>query len=90
MNEVEVTWGNALKVWWSIVWRAILFCAIAGFVVGLIIGFVGGFMGSDREFITRLSALAGGIVSIPVGIWVVKIVLTKRYSSFRIALVAAG
>jgi hypothetical protein len=90
MNEVEVTWGHALKVWWSIFWRAVLFGAIAGFVAGFIVGVIGGVAGTDHDLIIRLSSLAGLIVSIPVWIWVVKVVLTKKYSNFRIALVTAG
>ena len=88
MNELKVTWNHALKVWWSIVWRALLFCSIAGFVAGFVVGFFGANGGVNRETITILSALAGAIVGVPVGIWVIKIVLQKRFSGFRLALIA--
>ena len=90
MNEVEVTWGRAVKVWWSVMWRAVLFGVIAGFVAGFIVGLVGGFAGADRGTITTLSGAAGAIAGIPVGIWVIKVVLTRKYSDFRIALVSGG
>jgi ABC-type dipeptide/oligopeptide/nickel transport system permease subunit len=90
MNEIEVTWGHALKVWWSFFWRAVIFCAVAGFVLGFIIGIIGGIAGADHQVITMLSGFAGVIISLPVAIWVVKIVLKKKYSNFRIALIAAG
>jgi hypothetical protein len=90
MNELEVTWGRAIKVWWSIMWRAVLFGFIAGLVAGFIVGFIGGMAGAATGTITTLSGIAGGIVAIPVGMWVIKVVLTKRYSDFRIALVAGS
>jgi hypothetical protein len=40
--------------------------------------------------ITTLSGIAGGVAGIPVGIWVIKVVLTRKYSDFRIALVSGG
>ena len=90
MNEVEVTWGRAVKVWWSIVWRAVLFGFIGGIVAGFIVGFIGGLTGAAGDRITMLSGLAGAIVGIPVGIWAVKVVLKKKYSDFRIALVSTS
>ncbi len=34
MNEIDVTWGRATKVWWSLAWRSLLLPGVAGFVVG--------------------------------------------------------
>jgi len=90
MNELEVTWGRALRVWWSIMWRALLFCFIAGFIAGFIVGFIGGMSGLDPKSIQLYAGIAGAAVGIPIGIWVVKTVLGKKYSEFRIALVAGG
>ena len=36
MQEVEITWGRAIKVWWSLIWRGILYSAIAGFILAFI------------------------------------------------------
>lgn len=48
IQQVEVTWGRAIKVWWSIKWRQILymFALYAGIVaiiaaVGLVVWMVG-------------------------------------------------
>ena len=89
MQEVEITWGRAFKVWWSLFWRGVLFGGLAGFVAGFIIGFVGILAGIEREVIDLLSTIAGFLVSIPIGIWVVKWVLGKKFSDFRFALVSA-
>jgi ABC-type uncharacterized transport system permease subunit len=71
-------------------WRAVLFGFIAGLVAGFIVGFIGGMAGADTRTITTLSGIAGLLVAIPVGMWVIKVVLTRKYSDFRIALVSAG
>lgn len=85
---VEVTWMHALKVWWSITWRTLLYSFLGGFVVGFILGFIMGSMGVNPNTINGVCRIAGGIISIPIGIAVVKIVLGKKYSDFRIALIA--
>ena len=50
--ELEVTWGRALRVWWAVAWRCLLFGGLAGgavgCVIGFIVGFIGGSPGSDR------------------------------------------
>ena len=79
MNEVELNWARAIKVWWSLAWRGILFGSIAGFIAGFIVGYLG---------FGNLGALAGLVVGIPIGMWVVKLVLAKSFSDFRLALVA--
>jgi ABC-type antimicrobial peptide transport system permease subunit len=79
MQEVELTWGRAIKVWWSLAWRGLLFGGLAGFVAGMIVGVLGG------EPIH--GSLAGFVMGIPIGMWVVKIILAKSFSDFRLALI---
>jgi hypothetical protein len=83
---LEVTWGRAIKVWWSIVWRAVLFGAIAGFVAGAVAGALLGAAGVAGQTIASVGAWLGFGVSLPVGIWVVRSVLRKSWSDFRIVL----
>jgi hypothetical protein len=90
MNELEVTWGYALRVWWSLFWRALLFSLVIGFVAGFLVGFFGGLAGMNPKAIPIFSGLAGMIGGIPIGIWVVKVVLQKRFSGYRLALVATN
>lgn len=85
---VEINWMRALKVWWSIAWRSLLFSFLGGFVVGFILGFIMGMAGIDPKTIESTCRLAGAIISIPIGIAVVKIVLGKKFSDFRVALIA--
>jgi len=90
MNEVTVTWGRAIKVWWSLLWRAILYSILAGLIVGIFVAIFGAILGIDSASSTGLSGIFGFLVGIPIGIWVIKIVLQKKYSDFRIALVQVG
>ena len=87
MNEIDVTWGRAAKVWWSLLWRSLLFAGVAGFGVGVIVGVVGAIVGASREAVSVISFFAGLGLGVPIGIWVVKLILTKNYSDFRVALV---
>jgi predicted lipid-binding transport protein (Tim44 family) len=85
--DVDVTWGRAAKVWWSLMWRSALFGGIAGGLVGFVMGFIMGGAGASRQSIQTLTFGVGGVVAIPVGISVVRHVLKKSWSDFRIALV---
>ena len=85
---VDVTWGRAAKVWWSLMWRGLVFGGIAGGLAGFVIGFIMGAARASRESIAMLTFWAGVLVAIPVGILVVRHVLRKSWSDFRIALVA--
>ena len=84
---IEVTWGRAVKVWWSIVWRAVLFSGLAGMVAGGVVGGILGVAGVGPQTIGTVGTWLGVLVSIPVGIWVVRWVLRKSWSDFRIVLV---
>ena len=89
MEKVEVTYGNTLRVWWSFVWRVMLFSIILGAVLGFIGGFIVGAMGKPE-----LGGVVGGILgylgSIPVSIWVLKKILSKKYKTFSVALITEG
>jgi hypothetical protein len=88
--NVEITWGRATKVWWSLTWRWLLFYVITGFISGFVIGFIKGAAVASNQTIETVRTVAnwtGVFISIPVGIWVVRSVLRKSWSDFRIALV---
>jgi hypothetical protein len=86
-GTVEVTWGRALKVWWSLAWRTVLFGGLAGALMGGILGAVLGMAGRSPQEIAGVTTWAGIFVGIPVGVWVVRGVLNRSWSDFRIALV---
>ncbi|MGH6801159.1 MAG: hypothetical protein ACRECZ_07070 [Methylocella sp.] len=87
--SIDVTWDRAAKVWWSFMWRWLLFMTMGWGLVGFVIGFgfVMGGRSASRQTVTILEYCAGTVVSIPIGIWVVRHVLKKSWSDFRIMLV---
>lgn len=88
MEIVEVTWGRALKVWWTMSWRCLVFGMLAGAGCGLVMGIIGGILGMDPNARSVLTMLVTIPVSIFVGIWVIKGVLYKRYSDFSVVCIA--
>lgn len=83
----SVTWMRAIKVWWSLTWRILLFGFFGGFLIGLILGFILAIMRIDAKTITAICRIAGMVIGIPIGIFVIKIILKKEFSDFRIALI---
>lgn len=85
METLEVTWSRALRVWWSIVWRTAVFgmLALVVVMVPLIIFLVDRY---DAEKTAVIVDLVGYAVTVPVGVWVVKRVLTRQFRSYRIVL----
>ena len=89
MEELEVTWNRAIRIWWSLAWRGLLFGVIAGAIVGFIVGVAMGALGRPEEG-GIYGQVAGMIAGIPVGMWVVKVVLSKEFRHYRIALVPSN
>jgi uncharacterized membrane protein len=87
MQELEPTWGRALRVWWLIVWRSMLGAIVFGAIVGGIFGFVVGILQLPAQIITTFAPLLGGSIGLVWAVMVTRMALRKRYSDFRIALV---
>jgi hypothetical protein len=86
-KSLEVTFSRATKVWWSLLWRAILFGILAGVAAGIPFGIICAVARVAPEQTSRYGGLVGAALGIPVGIWVVQTVLKKSWSDFRIVLV---
>ena len=90
MEKVEVTYGNASRVWWSFFWRVTLFGAMFGFVLGFIGVFtIGPFVEPEtgRKIIAPILGYLGAIL---VSIWVFKKILSKKFKTFSVALIKEG
>jgi hypothetical protein len=88
MQEVEITLGRLLRVYWLFVWRAAIGSALIGAVVGFVIGFIMGAAGAAREQVVLTTSIAGAIVGLIWSLAVLKMALEKPYKGFRIALIA--
>lgn len=98
-DGLDVTWARALKVWWSLMWRGVLYGLVAGIGTGAIVGFVlavvvyvaesAGLKGIGDPIgglMSSIGGLFGGIAGAAVGVWVVRNILRKSWSDFRIVL----
>jgi hypothetical protein len=81
---IDVTWRRALKIWWSIFWRWALVAVLIGAILGLIL--------TSLSLSPTSLEIAKGLLSFvlgpPIGVWAIHTVLRKRWSDFRIALLA--
>lgn len=86
MDKIEVTWSHTVPIWWSYFWRCILFSTLVGLISVIIGGVIVGAMGKPD-----MGGMVGGILgflgSIPVSIYVMKVILNKKYNNFSIALI---
>ncbi len=87
MDKIEVTWSYAIRIWWSLAWRVVVFGGLASFLLGLLIGAIGAATGVQTDVIQTWGEIGGMLVSIPVGIWVVKVILTRDFPKYRLLLV---
>ena len=84
---VELTWLRTLKVWWSLLWRNLLFSTLAAASIGSILGFFMGLIKINPQIVKIVTIFFGYISLLIVSIMVTRSVLNKDYSDFRIALI---
>lgn len=87
METVDVTLGRVVKIWWFFMWRTVLFSTIAGIVAGFLLGLLLLFVGMAEATKQGIAEIAGALITIPIGIWVVSQLFEKRFSDFRLVLV---
>jgi LytS/YehU family sensor histidine kinase len=88
MVEIEVTWDKVAKIWWSILWRYILFAGLFGGLFGFIVGFVGGIIRINKATFVSISLFGCSIIALAVSLWVLmKVFRKKNFGDFRIALI---
>lgn len=86
MRIIEVTWGMAFKVWWSLIWRGLLFGTLVGVTVGVTMSLISFALGVKS--LMFLTVLFSALIGIFVNIWIVRKVLYKRYSNFSVVCIA--
>lgn len=86
MQELEITIGRLLRIFWLISWRGILGAAAIGFVVGFVVAFVLAMASVDRATISSINVVLGFTAGLIWYVVVLRMALKKRYDDFRIAL----
>jgi hypothetical protein len=88
MEEIQVTWKHAIKIWWSWLWRAVLWTLPTAMALGFIVGLMMASYGIPIEPYQLYLQAVGGCIGVFFGIYALKIVLTKKsFNGFRIVLV---
>jgi hypothetical protein len=88
MQEVEITIGRLLRIYWLFLWRATIGGAVIGGMFGFVIGFVMGLARMPREQIALVTAPVGLVVGAIWSVFVLRMMLEKEYRDFRITLIA--
>ena len=88
MQEIEITVGRLLSIFWALLWRAMLGALVAGAVTGFVIGFVMGAFGSSRENVAIVTSVVGLVCGFVWWAVALRMALKKQYEGFRIALIA--
>lgn len=85
-NQPEITWGQALPVWWAFMWRCTVWSMVMGVTLGAIGGGIAGAVGRV-DIAGMIGVVLGYLGSIPVSMYAMKVVLGKQFNGFRVAVV---
>ncbi|MDD5492596.1 MAG: hypothetical protein PHV60_07960 [bacterium] len=89
--ELQITWKNTFRIWWSYAWRnliAIAVAFVAGMIIGGITGGIMGFLGIDLRTIKIVTGTMGFIVGLGISIVPMKMILGKDFGEFRLVLLS--
>ena len=90
MNEkieiLEPNWLISFKVWWSMVWRMLVYSivAIIGFSLLMSIVFM---LGVKFEEVSEMGGFFGWIISLPISLLIVRFILSMEYKNFKVAII---
>jgi xanthosine utilization system XapX-like protein len=91
MQELDVTWGRAFRVWWLLLWRSIVGATLLSFVAGFVFGLIYALLAGVFGWPAVGASIGGGVLGVIIGgVWavlVVRMALNKKYAEFRIVLV---
>ena len=88
LNAIPVTWTLALRVWWSISWRA--FCMLVALPLIISLGY-GIITGTWKQEFGFHGAAAGAIMVLLIivpSVLAIYIVLKKRFKTYRIVILS--
>lgn len=80
-----------MRVWWSYLWRNLIFVivsSIAGGVLGAVLGFILGSLGVPVETIQLIVMPLGFLLGLAISIIPLKMILGKDFGEFRLVLVS--
>jgi len=87
MEEVEVKWIHAIQVWWSWLWRTMVWVLPISFAMGIIVGIAFNILGINIQENTIYIQIVGGAIGIYFSVKIMKNILGKTFGGYRIALI---
>jgi hypothetical protein len=87
MQEMEITLGRLLRIYWLFLWRATFGAVVIGGVAGFIIGLVMGLARIGHDQIHLAGTIVGMVVGAVWSVIVLRMMLEKQYRDFRIVLI---
>ena len=75
-----ISWDEAMRIWWLLVWRGMLLSSLVGFLIGLL----GGFIGLPSYIYISASAIAGAALVWPI---IFSQMLRKQFKGFRLEII---
>lgn len=76
----------AMAVWWDFAWKTTLVSVIIGMVLGFMVGLISTMFG-DENVAGALAGTVAWLVTIPVGIFMLKRSLSRDYGNYSIMIV---
>ena len=73
----EMSYGEILPIWWSVIWRMTLVGTASSYVAGFIAGFLLAMSGHTGDG-ALWGGIAGFLVSIPISLWAVRSAINKH------------
>ena len=86
MEILEPDWLMSFKVWWSMVWRMIVFTIAAIMGLSLLMRIIL-MIGVNFAEVREIGGFLGWIISLPISLLVVRCILNMEYKNFKVAII---
>ena len=86
MEILEPDWLMSFKVWWSMVWRMIVFTIAAIMGLSLLMRIIL-MIGVNFAEVREIGGFFGWIISLPISLLVVRCILNMEYKNFKVAII---
>ena len=88
LTTVDMNWVRTFKIWWFWAWRTVLASLVVAAVVGFLLGLLLFPFIQSEQTMRLVGNLIGFGIGLFFGLWVLRQLPEKRFSDFRVVLVA--
>lgn len=87
MEIIKPTFGRVFLLWWSIIWRCVVFGMIGAVLVSVVFGVILGLAGASKETMTMVGEIVGVSLGIAVCVYVGWSRIGKRIGDYELVMV---